>query len=166
MPTVRRTRTIAAPAAELWETIRDPHHLPRWWPRVSRVEDVTAEAFTEVLRASGGKLVRADFQLAECDEQARRLRWEQRVEDSPFARLLKSAHTTVSLAPADEPGSQAGGPGLQANPPAARTAVTIELSQTLRGFSARFGGFMVRKAAAATIEEALDGLERIGGPVD
>ena len=152
MPTVRRTRTIAAPAAELWETIRDPHHLPRWWPRVSRVEDVTAEAFTEVLRASGGKLVRADFELAECDELARRLRWEQRVEDSPFARLLKSAHTTVSLA-------QAGAPG-------ARTAVTIELTQTLRGFSARFGGFMVRKAAAATIEEALDGLERIGGPVD
>ncbi len=149
MPTVRRTRTIAAPAAELWETIRDPHHLPRWWPRVSRVEDVTADAFTEVLRASGGKLVRADFELVECDEPGMRLRWEQRVEDSPFARLLKSAHTTVELGQAD------GG---------ARTEVTIELSQTLRGFSSRFGGFMVRKAAAATIEEALDGLERIGGP--
>ncbi len=180
MPTVRRTRTIAAPAAELWETIRDPHHLPRWWPRVSRVEDVTAGAFTEVLRASGGKLVRADFELAECDELARRLRWEQRVEGSPFARLLKSAHTTVSLARVDRPGahadaaatqtdaagSETDGPGAQADAPGARTAVTIELTQTLRGFSARFGGFMVRKAAAATIEEALDGLERIGGPVD
>jgi uncharacterized protein YndB with AHSA1/START domain len=152
MPTVRRTRTIAAPPAELWETIRDPHHLPRWWPRVSRVEDVTAHAFTEVLRASGGKLVRADFELVECDEHGLRLRWEQRLEDSPFARLLKSAHTIVSLAPIDGPN--------------ARTAVTIEISQTLRGFSARFGGFMVRKAAAATIEEALDGLQRIGGPVD
>jgi uncharacterized protein YndB with AHSA1/START domain len=150
MPTVRRTRTIAAPPEELWQTIRDPHHLPRWWPRVSRVEDVTERAFTEVLRASGGKLVRADFELAECDETGRRLRWEQRLEGSPFARLLKSAHTTVSLAQADGPHSQ--------------TAVTIELSQTLSGFSARFGAFMVRKAAAATIEEALDGLERIGGP--
>lgn len=149
MPTVRRTRTIAAPATELWDTIRDPHHLPRWWPRVSRVEDVTGDAFTEVLRASGGKLVRADFELVECDERTRRLRWEQRIENSPFARLLKTAHTTVSLAPAS-----------------GHTAVTIELSQTLRGFSARFGSFMVRKAAAATIEEALDGLERIGGSVD
>jgi carbon monoxide dehydrogenase subunit G len=150
MPTVRRTRTIAMPVDELWQTIRDPHHLPRWWPRVTRVEDVTERAFTEVLRASGGKLVRADFELAECDELARRLRWEQRLEDSPFARLLKSAHTTVSLAAADRADSQ--------------TAVTIELSQTLAGFSARFGSLMVRKAAAATIEEALDGLERIGGP--
>ncbi len=125
MPTVHRTRTIAAPASELWDTIRDPHHLPRWWPRVSRVEDVSGDAFTEVLRASGGKLVRADFELVECDEGARRLRWEQRIEDSPFARLLKTAHTTVSLTDADGP--------------AAHTAVTIELSQTLRGFSARFG---------------------------
>jgi uncharacterized protein YndB with AHSA1/START domain len=151
MPTVRRTRTIAAPAEELWQTIRDPHHLPRWWPRVNRVEDVSERAFTEVLRASGGKLVRADFELIECDEPARSLRWEQRLEGSPFARLLKSAHTSVSLVQAD---------GLDSH-----TAVTIELSQTLSGFTARFGAFMVRRAAAATIEEALDGLERIGGPV-
>ena len=40
MPTARRSRTIAAPAQELWDVIRDPHHLPRWWPRVTRVEDV------------------------------------------------------------------------------------------------------------------------------
>jgi len=54
MPTARRARTIAAPAQELWETIRDPHHLPRWWPRVSRVEDVADDQFTEVLSTSGG----------------------------------------------------------------------------------------------------------------
>ena len=35
MPTARRSRTIAAPAEELWEVIGDPHHLPRWWPRVN-----------------------------------------------------------------------------------------------------------------------------------
>ena len=38
MPTTRRTRTIAAPPDELWSTIADPYHLPRWWPRVDRVE--------------------------------------------------------------------------------------------------------------------------------
>ncbi|HYM45908.1 MAG TPA: SRPBCC family protein [Solirubrobacteraceae bacterium] len=150
MPTARRSRTIAAPAQELWETIRDPHHLPRWWPRVSRVEDVTEDAFTEVLSTASGKVVRADFALAECDERRRRLRWEQRLEGSPFARLLKSAETEVWL---ERVASEAG----------EATAVTIELRQALNGFFPRFGGYMVRKAAAATIEEALDGLERIGG---
>jgi hypothetical protein len=46
---------------------------------------------------------------------------------------------------------------------AAATEVTIELRQTLNGFLARLGGYMVRRAAAATLEEALDGLERISG---
>ncbi len=152
MPTARRTRTIAAPAQELWETIRDPHHLPRWWPRVSRVEDVVEDQFTEVLSTKSGKYVRADFTLVESDEHARRLCWEQRLEGSPFARLLKSAETEVSLEDATAV--------AQAGP---ATEVTIELRQALNGFFPRFGGYMVRKAAASTIEEALDGLERIGG---
>jgi uncharacterized protein YndB with AHSA1/START domain len=146
VPTARRTRTIAAPAGELWELIRDPHHLPRWWPRVARVEDVRDDAFTEVLKTARGKVVRADFRLAQVDERALALRWEQQIEGTPFARLLKSAHTEVRLEPAG-----------------AGTEVTIELRQTLNGILPRLGGFMVRRAAAATIEEALDGLERIGG---
>ncbi|HWY17426.1 MAG TPA: SRPBCC family protein [Solirubrobacteraceae bacterium] len=152
MPTARRTRTIAAPADELWATIRDPHHLPRWWPRVNRVEDVTDTEFTEVLITSAGKYVRADFTLAVCDERERRLCWEQRLEGSPFARLLRSAETEVRLTdPAGESGARAA------------TEVTIELRQALHGFFARFGAFMVRRAATKTIDEALDGLERIGG---
>jgi len=166
MPSARRTRTIAAPAQELWETIRDPHHLPRWWPRVSRVEDVTDEQFTEVLITSGGKYVRADFVLVESDERAGRLRWAQRVEGSPFARLLRSAETEVCLKDvtagkrAGEDGTWAGTDGTGAGE---LTEVTIELRQKLNGFFPRFGGYMVRKAAASTVEEALDGLERIGG---
>ncbi len=152
MPTTRRTRTIAAPVQELWETIRDPHHLPRWWPRVSRVEDVTEDQFTEVMTTSSGKYVRADFTLVESDERAGRLRWEQRLEGSPFARLLRSAETEVCLRDVTD--------GTQAR---ASTEVTIELRQALNGFFPRFGGYMVRRAAASTIEEALDGLERIGG---
>ncbi len=153
MPTARRTRTIAAPANALWETIRDPHHLPRWWPRVNRVEDVTENEFTEVLITSAGKYVRADFTLAVCDERERRLCWEQRLEGSPFARLLKSAETEVRLKDVAE-GPQ-GGIGM--------TEVTIELRQALNGFFSRFGAYMVRRAASKTVEEALDGLERIGG---
>jgi uncharacterized protein YndB with AHSA1/START domain len=146
MPTARRSRIIAAPVEELWEVIGDPHHLPRWWPRVTRVEDVEGNAFTEVMRTAKGKLVRADFQLVESDESARSLKWEQRLAGTPFGRLLSSAETSVSL-------EDAGG----------ATSVTIELRQTLTGFFPRFGGYMVRRAAAATIDEALDGLERISG---
>jgi uncharacterized protein YndB with AHSA1/START domain len=146
MPTARRSRIITAPVEELWEVIGDPHHLPRWWPRVTRVEDVEGNAFTEVMRTAKGKVVRADFQLVEADERARSLKWEQRLAGTPFGRLLSSAETCVSL-------EDVGG----------ATSVTIELRQTLTGFFPRFGGYMVRRAAAATIDEALDGLERISG---
>ena len=146
MPTARRSRTIAAPLEELWEVIGDPHHLPRWWPRVTRVEDVEGDAFTEVMRTAKGKLVRADFRVAETDERTRSLTWEQRLAGTPFARLMSSAESRVRLEHVDT-----------------GTSVTIELRQTLTGFFPRFGGFMVRRAAAATIEEALDGLERISG---
>jgi uncharacterized protein YndB with AHSA1/START domain len=150
MPTASRTRTIAAPSDALWETIRDPHHLPRWWPRVNRVEDVTETEFTEVLITGAGKYVRADFTLAVCDERERRLCWEQRLEDSPFARLLKSAETEVRLKDLRDG-------------PSEKTEVTIELRQALNGFFSRFGAYMVRRAANKTLDEALDGLERIGG---
>jgi uncharacterized protein YndB with AHSA1/START domain len=146
VPTARRTRIIAASAEELWEVICDPHHLPRWWPRVNRVEDVEDGAFTEVMKTAKGKLVRADFRLVRSDERAHSLAWQQQLEGTPFARLLSSAETRVSLEPVAE-----------------GTSVTIELRQRLSGFFPRFGGFMVRRAAAATLDEALSGLERISG---
>ncbi|HWF31712.1 MAG TPA: SRPBCC family protein [Solirubrobacteraceae bacterium] len=146
MPAARRSRVLAAPLQELWQTIGDPHHLPRWWPRVERVEDVQDGAFTQLMRTAKGKAVRADFRLLETDEAAHSLTWEQQLEGTPFARVLREARTRVSLAEAD------GG-----------TRVTIELEQKLTGFFPRFGGFMVRRAARATLDEALDGLERIGG---
>ncbi len=146
MPDASRTRTIAMPAGELWDVISDPHHLPRWWPRVTRVEDVEDGAFTEVMKTRKGKLVRADFKIVACDGAARSLTWVQQVEGSPFARVLKSAETEVRL--------HAGS--------AQATEVTIELRQVLNGVS-RFGGYMVRRAARATLDEALNGLERIGG---
>lgn len=160
MPTARRSRMIAASVDELWSVVSDPHHLPRWWPRVTRVEDVEDGAFTEVMRTSRGKVVRADFDLIENDAAARSLTWSQRVEGTPFARLLKSAETVVELAPAAGAASL---PGDERAWAPSSTVVTIELRQALTGFFPRFGGFMVRRAAAATLDEALDGLERISG---
>jgi carbon monoxide dehydrogenase subunit G len=148
VPTARRSRQIEAPLQALWEVIGDPHHLPRWWPRVERVEDVEGDAFTEVMKTAKGKLVRADFRLVRRDDGPYALAWEQLLEGTPFGRLLSSAETRVSLR------SAAGAAG-------AATSVTIELEQKLGGFFPRFGAVMVRRAATATIDEALDGLERI-----
>ena len=141
--------------------VADPHHLPRWWPRVERVEAVEPDAFTEVMSTRKGRLVRADFDLVLRDEERHVLRWAQRVEGTPFATLLRSAQTEVRLTPAA---------------PAAGTDVEIELSQEMHGLLGRrspgrrgravfpgFGSLMMRRAAAATIEEALNGLARISG---
>jgi uncharacterized protein YndB with AHSA1/START domain len=163
VPTAQRTRTIRASPSELWEVLGDPHHLPRWWPRVSRVEAVERDAFTEVLTSAKGKIVRADFRLVDAINE-RRIVWSQQIENTPFARVLKSAETEVSLA-----GVQVGSSGIEDGPSASgaedgtATEVTIELRQSLQGFLARLGGHLVRRAAGSTIEEALDGLERIVG---
>ena len=162
MPTARRSRTIAAPVEELWALVSDPHHLPRWWPRVTRVENVEDDAFTEVMRTRKGKAVRADFNVVHNDQPTHALTWAQRVEGTPFARVLRSSETILRLVP------RAVADGLPSGDNEALTAggateVTIELRQALVGVFPRLGGFMVRRAAAATLDEALDGLERIYG---
>jgi uncharacterized protein YndB with AHSA1/START domain len=163
---VQRSRRIAASVEDLWAVLSDPHHLPRWWPRVTRVEAVEQDAFTEVLMSAKGKIVRADFKLLD-SPGPRRIAWSQQVENTPFERILKSAETEIALADAH------GGDGALAE-------VTIELRQTLQGRLprrpgrpsflpsrllgiSRFGSPLVHRAAVATIEEALDGLELIFG---
>ena len=134
---------------------------------MTRVEDVEGGAFTEVFTTSKGKYVRADFDLVHRDEGERTLRWAQRLEGTPFGRVLRSAETEVRLAPADAVraadafGGEHNGAEPLAEPPA--TDVTIEVRQSPAGFFARFGGFMIRRAATHTIDEALDGLARISG---
>jgi uncharacterized protein YndB with AHSA1/START domain len=185
VPTARRSRTIAAPVEQLWDLVCDPHHLPRWWPRVTRVEDVDGGAFTEVMQTKKGKWVRADYDIVGVDEAGHVLTWAQRIDGTPFARLLSSAETELRLAPAGTAGaagSRGGGDDARTVPSrtlyndgdtADATEVTIELRQSLAGYSPRFGilagfsprmgGYMVRRAAEATLEQALDGLERISG---
>ncbi|MCW3031955.1 MAG: Polyketide cyclase/dehydrase [Solirubrobacterales bacterium] len=166
MPTARVSRTIAAPCEQLWQIVSDPYHLPRWWPRVTRVEDVADGAFTEVMKTRAGKTVRADFDVVRADEQSGTVVWEQRLDGTPFACVLSSSETELRVAPAA--GVQGGG---LAAPADAASDVTIEMRQELSGQAApRIGGRallpsmgrrMVRRAATKMIEEALDGLERI-----
>jgi uncharacterized protein YndB with AHSA1/START domain len=144
VPTTRRTRTIDASPEELWSVVADPHHLPRWWPRVTRVEGVEEEGFTVVLATDRGRMVRADQRVVE--SVAPRVRtWTQELEGTPFARLLREARTTIELTP-DEPG----------------TRVSLELRQAMRGIS-RLGGFLVSRAARRQLDAALHDLERIVG---
>lgn len=67
MPRVRRSRVIDAPRGEIWRLVSDPGQLPRWWPRVVRVEGISGsgDRFTEVLRTDSGRDLRADFTVQE-----------------------------------------------------------------------------------------------------
>jgi uncharacterized protein YndB with AHSA1/START domain len=149
VPSATGTRTIAASGRAVWEMVGDPHHLPRWWPRVERVEGVEGETFTEVLVGKNRKIVRADFALVDAEPE-RRLVWAQHLDDTPFARMLRSAETEIVLTECVD--------GAEAV-----TEVTIELRQELRGILPRLGARLVKRAASATVEEALDGLVQVFG---
>ena len=145
MPTTRRSRTVAAVPEQVWETVSDPYHLPRWWPRVERVEAVTDEHFTEVLGTEDGRSLRADFRVIDSRAPERRA-WEQEVQGTPFERVFAASSTEIKLLP--------DGDG---------TRVTVVMRQQLRG-SARMGGFMVRRATGRVLDEALKALEALHGP--
>jgi uncharacterized protein YndB with AHSA1/START domain len=145
MPTARRSRTVAAPPERVWEIVGDPYHLPRWWPKVTRVEAVTTEHFTEVLATIDGRSLRADFRVLASRAPERRA-WEQELEGTPFERVFAASSTEVKL------DAYEGG-----------TRVTLVVRQQLRG-SARMGGFMVRRATGRVLDEALDALEALHGP--
>jgi uncharacterized protein YndB with AHSA1/START domain len=123
----------------VWELIGDAHHQPRWWPGVERVEAVEGARFTQVMRTQRGRPVRIDFQIVDAREPSA-VTWRQQVAGSPFARVLAESVIAFELAPVD------GG-----------TAVTLTQTQKLRG-SSRTGGFMLRRATARRLDEALRGL--------
>jgi uncharacterized protein YndB with AHSA1/START domain len=143
---VRRSRVVAAPPDELWATVGDPYHLPRWWPRVERVELVQGDGFTQLLRTDKGRAIRADFRVVTSRRPELR-RWRQEVDGTPFEGILAWSETEIRLEPAGD-GS---------------TRVTLQQEQKLRGM-ARLGGVMVRRAARRALDGALEGLESLHGP--
>jgi len=148
MPTTRRSRTIPAPPDRIWELIEDPHHMPRWWPGVKRMEDVQDDRWTQVFTTKKGRAVRLDFRLLDSQppgpggEPAGSRRWEQELLGTPFERVLTSAVTEMTVEAAEQ-GSR----------------VTITQIQKLRGYS-RTGGFLLRRATRTRLDEALDGLSQ------
>jgi uncharacterized protein YndB with AHSA1/START domain len=142
MAGAKRSRTLPASPEDLWELIADPHHMPRWWPGVERMEGVEPDRFTQVFKTKRGRPVRADFRVLRSEPPSSRS-WEQEVAGTPFEGVLTASVIEVQLAPTP-----------------AGTEVTISQEQKLRGYS-RTGGFMLRRATAAKLDEALDGLARI-----
>src|SRR5919112_3762908 len=101
MPATRRSAVVDALPAAVWAIVSDPHQLPRWWPRVERVEGVSGRGFTQVLRSQKGAAVRMDFRIGN-RFKPREIAWEQELAGTPFERLVARAETRVTLAPAGE----------------------------------------------------------------
>jgi Polyketide cyclase / dehydrase and lipid transport len=152
MAAAKRTRTVHAPLEQVWEVIADPHHMPRWWPGVTRMEDVGTDHWTHVFTTKKGRPVRVDYHLLQSDppgpggDPPGVRAWEQEIAGTPFERVLAESITEIVLVPAD-----------------AGTEVTISQRQKLRGYS-RTGGFLLRRATKEKLTEALDGLEGILTP--
>jgi uncharacterized protein YndB with AHSA1/START domain len=151
VPRVSRTRVIAAPRERVWELVSDPHHLPRWWPKAIRVEDVRQTGsgrrtrWTTVLGTERGKGVRADYRCTSSADGERYV-WEQEIEGTPFERILRFSKLEIELGDASDGG----------------TSVRFTSSERLKGLS-RLGSPMMRRAAKRRLEEALDGIERAAG---
>jgi uncharacterized protein YndB with AHSA1/START domain len=141
---------VAAPVAEVWALVSDPYSLPRWWPRTGRVESVEQRGsgrrsqWTKVLETAEGRGVRADYRCVSAAENERYV-WEQELEGSPFAKHLRLSRVEIGLAPAGE-----------------GTEVSLTSEQRLRGMS-RLGSPMMRRGSRATLDSALDGIERALG---
>ena len=142
MPTVTRSRTIAAPQPELWELLSDPHHQPRWWPNVERMEAVGEDGFTQVLKTRRGKPIRADFAII-ARHPPSMVVWEQQLPGTPFARVLSESVMQVDLQPAAD-----------------ATVVTLSHRLKARGYS-RTGGFLIGRDAAKQLDRLLDGIARL-----
>jgi len=145
VPGATRSRVIAAPPEEVWALVSDPYNLPRWWPRTMRVEGVEGSGvgaqWTNVLGTAEGRGVRADYRCTDSAE-GERYRWEQQVEGTPFERHLRGSSAQVLLRASSD-----------------GTEVELRSSQSLRGLS-RLGSPMMRRGQAATLVEALDGIEQ------
>lgn len=139
MPRVTRRRRISAPRDRIWEVISDPHSLPRWWPRLQRVEEPSETSWTKVLTSDRGKPVRADYTRTAA-APPERLEWRQELAETPFERILAEAKLTIVLEEDD-----------------GATEVALVSKERLRGL-ARLGSLMVRRATAKRLDEALERL--------
>jgi carbon monoxide dehydrogenase subunit G len=142
--TTVRSGAVPATPQEIWAVVANPHHLPRWWPGVTRVENVRDGHFTEVIPTKRGKPVRLDYTIVESVEFERRA-WSQQVVGTPFERLLKAWITTIEIVPTGD-----------------HATVTITDQQQLRG-SFKLGGVLQLRPARRRVGTALENLAGLFG---
>ena len=133
-----------APLERVWNVVSDPYSLPRWWPRVQRVEEVSENGWTMVLLSDRGKPVRADYSLTR-SHPMELLEWEQQLEETPFERMLSLSRIVFEFEREDDQDV---------------TVVVMRSYERLRGL-ARLGAPMVKRATRRRLDEALDGLEQL-----
>ena len=132
---------------------RDPHHLPRWWPRVTRVEDVEDGAFTEVMRTAEGQSRAGRLRPRQHRRAApRACAGPSASRAPPSARVLRSRRDRGDACGEPAPGAAEGDRGDDRAAPVAE-----------RRSSPASAATWCAAPPSATIEEALDGLERISG---
>jgi len=137
---------LDAPLERVWDVVSDPYSLPRWWPRVTRVEEVSDTSWTMVLLSDRGKPIRADYTLADA-RPMELLEWQQELEETPFERMLSVSKLEIALDPDEAAGA---------------TAVSLRSTERLRGL-ARLGSPMVRRATRKRLSQALEQLgEAVG----
>jgi len=146
VPVVTSHSGYDAPLERVWNVVSDPYSLPRWWPRVQRVEEVSDSGWTMVLVSDRGKPIRADYALAD-SRPMELLEWRQELTETPFERMLSQSRIVVELGQDEGPES---------------TAVVLRSTERLRGL-ARLGSPMVRRATRKRLNQAL---ERLGELVE
>lgn len=146
MPVVTESCDFDAPLERVWNVVSDPYSLPRWWPRVERVEEVSDAGWTMVLMSDRGKPIRADYTLAD-SRPMELLEWRQELAETPFERMLSQSRIVIELGREEGSGS---------------TAVALRSTERLRGL-ARLGSPMVRRATRRRLSQAL---ERLGELVE
>ena len=149
MARITRKRTLEAPLGDVWKLVSDPYNLPRWWPRVSRVENVEGGGgrrtrWTKVLETAEGRGVRADFRCVSSAEKERYV-WEQELTGTPFERHLNGLKVEVRMRERD------GG-----------AEISLTEEQSLKGMS-KLGSPLMRRARGDVLDNALDGIERALG---
>jgi uncharacterized protein YndB with AHSA1/START domain len=141
VPVVTRHSGLDAPLERVWNVVSDPYSLPRWWPRVQRVEEVSDSGWTMVLMSDRGKPIRADYTLAD-SRPMELLEWQQELAETPFERMLSQSRIVIELGRDEDTGS---------------TAVALRSTERLRGL-ARLGSLMVRRATSRRLSQALEQL--------
>ena len=134
-----RARTVPGRPDAVWAVLKDPRALPRWWPRVERVESVRGDGWTTVLRSPRGRVVRADWRLDGSEKHARRA-WSQRVPGTPFEKVLRERKVEVRMEPRDGD---------------TRVTIAIDLRPKRRA-----GAILLRGAIRREIDGALKGLQQ------